>query len=71
MTVVDLKREIASLEPEAQDQLAAFIAHLRHERDPEYSRELERRLDDRDAENWVRLEDLEAELGLQEPLRNE
>ena len=71
MTVVDLKREIASLEPEAQDQLAAFIVHLRHERDPEYSRELERRLDDRDAENWVRLEDLEAELGLQGPLRNE
>ncbi len=65
MTVVDLKREIASLEPNAQDQLAAFIVHLRHERDPEYSRELERRLDDREAKNWVRLEELEAELGLQ------
>ncbi len=64
MTVVDLKREIASLEPESQDQLAAFIVHLRHERDPEYSRELERRLDDRDPKNWVRLEDLEAELRL-------
>lgn len=66
MTVVDLKREIASLEPEDQDQLAAFIVHLRHERDPEYSQELERRLDDRDSRNWVQLEDLEKELGLQE-----
>ncbi len=64
MTVVDLQKEIASLEPDAQDQLAAFIVHLKHERDPEYCRELERRLDDRDAKNWVRLGDLEAELGL-------
>ena len=63
MTVVDLKREIASLEPDDQDQLAAFIVHLRHERDPEHSRELERRIDDRDPKNWVRLEDLDAELG--------
>ena len=62
MNVVDLKREIASLRPRAQDELAAFIVHLKHERDPEYSRELERRLDDRDQSNWVRLEDLEAEL---------
>ncbi len=64
MTVVDLKRELASLEPDVQDQLAAFIVHLRHERDPERSRELERRLDDRDPKNWVPLEDLEAELRL-------
>ncbi len=66
MTVVDLKREIALLEPEAQNQLAAFIVHLNHERDPEYSQELERRLDDRDSKNWVPLGDLKAELGLQE-----
>ena len=62
MTVVDLQKEIASLEPDAQDHLAAFIVHLRHERDPEYSRELERRLDDRDPKNWVPLEDLEEDL---------
>ncbi len=66
MTVLDLKREIASLEPSAQDQLAAFLVRLRHERDPEYSRELERRLDDRNAKNWVPLEELEAELRLRE-----
>jgi len=61
MTVLDLKREIASLTPNAQDEIAAYIVHLRNERDPEYSRELERRLNDRDEKNWVRLEDLEAE----------
>lgn len=64
MTVMDLKKEIASLEADAQDQLAAFLVHLRHERDPAHSRELERRLDDRDPKNWVPLGDLEAELGL-------
>ncbi len=63
MTVVDLKKEIAELEPNAQDELAAFIVHLKHERDPEYAKELERRLDDRRPESWVRLEDAEKELG--------
>ena len=58
-----VKREIASLEPKAQDEIAAFLVHLRNKRDPEYSRELERRLDDRDKKNWMRLEDLDAELG--------
>lgn len=63
MTVVDLKREIAALDPPAQEEIAAFLVHLRHDRDSGYSAELERRLDDRRPESWVRLEDAERELG--------
>ena len=62
MTVLELKKEIAELEPAAQDDIVAFISHLRAQRDPAYEREMERRLDDRKPESWVRLEDLEAEL---------
>ncbi len=62
MTVMDLKREIATLEPVAQDELTAFLVHLKLQRDPGYAREMGRRRDDRRPESWVRLEDFEAEI---------
>ncbi len=62
MTLPDLKKEIAELEPEVQDEIVAFIGHLRMQRLSTYEQEMERRLDDRNPESWVRLEDLEAEL---------
>ncbi len=62
MTVMDLKREIAALEPVAQDQLAAFLIQLKLRRDPEHAREMARRRDDRRPESWVRLDDFEAEI---------
>lgn len=61
MTVVDLKRQIAALEPTAQDELSAFLFQLKLQRDPEHAREMARRRDDRRRENWVRLEDFENE----------
>ncbi len=62
MTVMDLKREIAALEPVAQDQLAAYLIQLKLQRDPEHAREMARRRDDKRPESWVRLEDFEAKL---------
>jgi hypothetical protein len=62
MTVMDLKREIAALEPVAQDELTSFLIQLKLQRDPEHSREMTRRRDDRRPESWVRLEDFEAEI---------
>ncbi len=63
MTVTDLKREVAALGPVAQDELTAFLVQLKLQRDPEHAREMARRRDERRPESWVRLEDLEAELG--------
>lgn len=62
MTVMDLKREIAALEPVAQDELTAFLVQLKLQRDPEHSREMSRRRDDRRPESWVRLEDFEEQI---------
>ena len=60
MNVVDLKREIAALEPVAQDELRAFLFQLKLRRDPEHAREMARRRVDRRPESWVRLEDFES-----------
>ena len=62
MTVMDLKREIAALEPPAQDELTAFLFQLKLQRDRGHAQEMTRRRDDRRPESWVRLEDFEAEL---------
>ena len=60
MTVTELKREIATLEPPAQDELTAFLFQLKLQREPEHRREMTRRRDDRRPGSWVRLEDFEA-----------
>ena len=62
MTLLELKKEIAELEPADQDEIVSYIGQLKARQDPAYEREMERRLDDRDPEHWVSLEDLEAEL---------
>ncbi len=62
MTVMDLKREIATLEPVDQDELTAFLVQLKLDRDHEHAREMTRRRDGRRPENWVRLEDFESEI---------
>ena len=62
MTVMDLKREIATLEPVALDELTAYLVQLKLRRDPEHARETGQRRDDQRPESWVRLEDFEAEL---------
>jgi hypothetical protein len=59
---MDLKREIAALEPPAQDELTAYLLQLKLRRDPEHAREMARRRDDRRPESWTRLEDFEAEM---------
>jgi len=61
MTLLELKKEIAELEPADQDEIVSYIGQLKARQDPAYEREMERRLDDRDPDHWVRLEDLEAE----------
>lgn len=67
MTVTELKREIAALEPVAQDELTAFLVQLRLQRDPEHIREMTQRRDDQRPERWVRLEDFEEKIAADPP----
>jgi hypothetical protein len=62
MSMADLMREAASLPPERQDELAAYLLDLRLNRDPAWRAELTRRIDDKNPENWVSLDDWKKEL---------
>ena len=63
MSMAELMREVAALPQKRQNELAAFLLHLRLQQDPAWRTEMTRRIDDRNPKNWVRLEDLEKPLG--------
>ena len=62
MSMADLMREVAALPQKRQNELAAFLLHLRLQHDPVWRTEMTRRIDDRNPKNWVRLEELERTL---------
>jgi hypothetical protein len=53
-----VEKEVATWAPEDQDRLAAFLTVLRLRRSPAHIQELTRRLDDRDPDNWVSLDEV-------------
>jgi len=63
MSMAELMREVAALPQKRQNELAAFLLHVRLQQDPAWRTEMARRIDDRNPKNWVRLEALEKSLG--------
>lgn len=61
MTLSDIQKEVGELPEEQQDTLAAYLAMLRRSRDPEWEATLSKRLQDKNPENWVNLDDLELD----------
>jgi len=62
MSMAEVMREIAGWPRAHQNKLAAFLLHLRLRSDTAWRAEMTRRIDDRNPENWVRLEDLTKSL---------
>jgi len=62
MSVEEIKRSIASLSPQEQSEVSAFLFHLRHRSDPEYQERVNERLADRNPANWLTPEQFEQEL---------
>jgi hypothetical protein len=58
VSVDQIKAELADMPQEQQDHLAAFLVHLRHQRDVNTRREITNRIDDRDPANWLSLNEL-------------
>jgi len=56
--MAELMRTIAELPSKQQNELAAFLLHLRLQHDPAWRSEMTHRIDDRNPKNWVSLEDL-------------
>jgi hypothetical protein len=62
MSMAELMRAVASLPAAQQNELAAFLLHLRLQQDPAWRAEMTRRIDDTDPAHWTPLEDWKKEL---------
>lgn len=66
MSKAEIKREMSALTLEDQNELAAYLLHLRLERDPVWRTDMTRRVDDQTPAQWVSLADWKKELSASE-----
>lgn len=62
MNVDEIKHRIAVLSPSEQNEVSAFLFHLRHVSDPEYQERVQSRLSDTDPAYWLTPEKFERQL---------
>jgi len=62
MELQELQREVERLNPEEQRKLISFLVGLDLRRDEGFREELQRRLDDREPNEWMRLDEAERRL---------
>jgi hypothetical protein len=62
MSMAELMRVLASLPVGQQNELAAFLLHLRLQQDPAWRAEMTRKIDDKESSNWISLDDLKKDL---------
>ena len=62
MTIQALKAEVEALPAEERRRLAAFLVALRHKDLTAYRSRIAEKIDDKDPENWVTLEEFDARL---------
>jgi hypothetical protein len=66
VSVQEIKEKLASLPRKDQDEVIAFLFHLRHADDADYQSELARRLQDKDPSHWLSPDAFERRLDKQE-----
>jgi hypothetical protein len=54
---------LAKLPLKEQDEVMAFLFHLRHAQDRTYHEQISRRMQDKDPAHWLTAEQFERELG--------
>jgi hypothetical protein len=69
MELQELQLEVERLNPEEQRKLISFLVALDLRRDEGYREELQRRLDDRDPNGWIKLDEAERRLKIDGVLR--
>ena len=62
MTIQQIKKQVAELSFERQGELAAYLVHLRNQRDPQLRRALKQRLTDANRRHWLAPDDFEKRL---------
>ena len=58
----ELKKAVTTLSASEQNELSAFLFHLRQSRDPAYRAALEARLVDKDPSHWLEPDEFEKRL---------
>lgn len=66
MSVQEIKEKLAALPRKEQDEVIAYLFHLRHAGDREYEGQIARRLEDTDPAHWLSPEEFERELDKKE-----
>ena len=66
MSVQEIKEKLATLPRKGQDEVIAFLFHLRHADDAEYQSNITRRLQDRNPSHWLSPDAFESELDKKE-----
>lgn len=61
MTLLELQKEVGELSEDQQDTLATYLTMLRRSRDPEWEDTLSRRIQEKNPDQWVDLDDIESE----------
>ena len=62
MSVQQILQEITVLSAKEQNEVAAFLFHLRHRGDTSFQNELESRMGDTNQEHWLTPEEFEQQL---------
>lgn len=62
VSIEKMKAEIESLSAEERKRLAAFFESLRHKELAEYRTRMAQKIDDKNAENWTSLGELDQRL---------
>jgi hypothetical protein len=62
MSVEQIKKEITVLSAPEQDEVTAFLFHIRHRADPDYQDSVTAKLADKDMSNWLTPEEFERQM---------
>jgi hypothetical protein len=58
VSLEEIKNEVVAMPEAQQDQLAAYLVHLRHRRDPEVRKDISTKNGSRDPAQWLSLDEL-------------
>ena len=60
--MAEIMREVADMPPKRQNELAAYLLHLRLQQDADWQIEMARRIDDKNPKNWIALPEAKKRL---------
>ena len=66
MSIETLKNELAGLDSAKRSHIVAYLVSLQDQQDSSYRASLASKIDDRNPENWVSIEEMDRRLGLNE-----